>query len=170
MYWIPAQRNYQNSKYRKSEFQFSDSPDIRILKKIQPKYSESKTESEFRLRWGSQKSELKIGIPNQGSHQIYNTKMYLPSFPLLGIVYLLLMYGVNTQEACSSDPVYLLTRNPFTLLLGHEWTYVATEHSLSHQAMTQASDQLHTTSFCSPPVLATHTTHPTHATCNRFCS
>jgi hypothetical protein len=28
--------------------------------------SESKTESEFCLRWGSQKSDTKIGIPNQG--------------------------------------------------------------------------------------------------------
>jgi hypothetical protein len=27
--------------------------------------SESKTESEFRLQWGSQKLEPKIGIPNQ---------------------------------------------------------------------------------------------------------
>jgi hypothetical protein len=65
------------------------------------------------------------------------------------IVYLLLTYGANTHKAHSSDPVYLVTRNPFTLLLGREWTYVATVHSSSHQAMTQASDQLHTTSLCS---------------------
>jgi hypothetical protein len=37
-----------------------------IQKKIQPESSESNTESEFRLQWGSQKSEPKIGIPNQG--------------------------------------------------------------------------------------------------------
>jgi hypothetical protein len=34
-------------------------------KKNRPVSLESKTESEFRLRWGSQKSESKIGIPNQ---------------------------------------------------------------------------------------------------------
>jgi hypothetical protein len=33
--------------------------------KIQPESLESKTESEFCLRWGSQKLEPKIGIPNQ---------------------------------------------------------------------------------------------------------
>jgi hypothetical protein len=69
------------------------------------------------------------------------------------IVYLLLTYSVNTHEAHSSDLVYLVTWNLFILLLRHEWTYVATVHSSSHQTMTQASDQLHTTSFCSPPVL-----------------
>ena len=69
------------------------------------------------------------------------------------IAYLLLVYGAKTYEACNSDPVYLVTRNLFTQLLGREWTYVATVHSSSHQAMMQASDQLHTTSFCSPPVL-----------------
>ncbi len=47
-----------------SEFWFSDSPDIRIQKKIQPESLESKTESEFCLQWGSQKLEPKIGIPN----------------------------------------------------------------------------------------------------------
>jgi hypothetical protein len=37
-------------------------------KKIQPESSESKMESEFRLRWGSQKLEPKIGILNQTQH------------------------------------------------------------------------------------------------------
>ncbi len=60
------QRNYQNSEYRKSEFQFSDSPDMEFQKKIRPDSSESNTETEFHLRWGSQISEPKIGIPNQG--------------------------------------------------------------------------------------------------------
>jgi hypothetical protein len=68
------------------------------------------------------------------------------------LLVLLLTYRAHTHKACSSDLVYLVTRKPFTLLLGCEWTYVGTVHSLSHQAMTQASDQLHTTSFCSPPV------------------
>jgi hypothetical protein len=68
------------------------------------------------------------------------------------IVYLLLVYGAKTHKAHNSDPVYLVTWNPFTPLLRREWTYVATVHSSSHQAMMQASDQLHTTSFCSPPV------------------
>jgi hypothetical protein len=39
---------------------------LKIQKKIQPESLESKTESEFRLRWVSQKLEPKIGIPNQG--------------------------------------------------------------------------------------------------------
>ncbi len=34
-------------------------------KKEGPESLESNTELEFRLRWGSQKSEPKIGIPNQ---------------------------------------------------------------------------------------------------------
>jgi hypothetical protein len=38
---------------------------LEFQKKIRLESSESKTESEFRLRWGSQKSEPKIGIPNQ---------------------------------------------------------------------------------------------------------
>jgi hypothetical protein len=33
------------------------------------------------------------------------------------IVYLLLVYGAKTHKAHNSDPVYLLTRNPFTPLL-----------------------------------------------------
>jgi hypothetical protein len=51
------------------------------------------------------------------------------------IVYLLLTYSAHTHEACSSDLVYLVIWNPFTPLLG---TYIATVHSLSHQAMTRA--------------------------------
>jgi hypothetical protein len=80
------------------------------------------------------------------------------------IVHLLLTYDANTHKARNSDLVYLVTWNAFTLLLGHKWTYVATVHSLSHQEMTQASDQLHTTSFCSPPVLGN--TRNTCNTCN----
>jgi hypothetical protein len=66
------------------------------------------------------------------------------------IVYLLLTYNADTHKACSSDLVYLVTQNPFTLLLGREWTYVATVHILSHQATMQASDQLHMHWACWP--------------------
>jgi hypothetical protein len=38
---------------------------LELQKKIRPESSESKTEWEFRLQWGSQKSEPKIGIPIQ---------------------------------------------------------------------------------------------------------
>ncbi len=41
-------------------------------------------------------------------------------FLLTFIVYLLLTYGANTHAARSSDLVYLVTLNPFTLLLGPE--------------------------------------------------
>jgi hypothetical protein len=83
------------------------------------------------------------------------------------IVYLLLMYGAHTHKACCSGIAYLITQSPFTPLLGREWTYVATVHSLSHQAMMQASDQLHTTSFYSLPVLGnTCNTHDTRDTRN----
>jgi hypothetical protein len=79
------------------------------------------------------------------------------------IVYLPLAYSAHTHKAHSSDLVYLVIRNPFTPLLGRKWTYVATVHSSSHQAMMQASGQLHTTSFCSPPVLGnTWDTRDTH--------
>ncbi len=77
------------------------------------------------------------------------------------IVYLLLTYSAHTHKACCSDLAFLVTWSPFTLLLGCEWTYVATVHSSSHQAMTRASDQLHTTNFCSPPVSSN-----TRDTCN----
>jgi hypothetical protein len=90
------------------------------------------------------------------------------------IVYLLLTYGTRIHEACCYVLAYLITWNLFTPFLGHEWTYVAMVHSSSQQAMTRASDQLHTTSFCSPPVLgnkATHTPHATHAIHGRvWCS
>ncbi len=89
-----------------------------------------------------------ISICNKNNTNLLHTKL------LNSVVYLLLTYGTNTHEACSSDPIYLITRNPFALLFGHEWTNKATVHSSSHQAMTQASDQLHTTCFCSPPVLS----------------
>jgi hypothetical protein len=83
------------------------------------------------------------------------------------IVYLLLVYGTKTHKACNPDPVYLVTWNPFTPLFRREWTYVAMVHSSSHQAMTRASDQLHTTSFCSPPVLSN--TRDTRDTQNAHC-
>jgi hypothetical protein len=38
---------------------------LEFQKKIRPKSPESKTKPKFRLQWGSQKSEPKIGIPNQ---------------------------------------------------------------------------------------------------------
>jgi hypothetical protein len=54
------------SQILKSEFRFSDSPDIGIQNNIfWPESLEWETELEFRLRWGSQKLEPKIGIPNQ---------------------------------------------------------------------------------------------------------
>jgi hypothetical protein len=46
------------------EFQFLNFSTAEFKKKIRPESLESKTESEFRFRWGSQKSEPKIGIPN----------------------------------------------------------------------------------------------------------
>ncbi len=79
-------------------------------------------------------------------------------------VYLLLRYSVHTHEACCSDLAYLITLSLFPPLLRRKWTYIALVHSLSHQAMTRASDQLHTTSVCSPPVLGN--THNTCNTCN----
>ena len=57
--------NYRNSECRKLEFLFSDFPEIGISKKIRPEYPELETEPEFCFRWGSQKWEPKIGIPNQ---------------------------------------------------------------------------------------------------------
>jgi hypothetical protein len=81
------------------------------------------------------------------------------------IVYLLLTYSAHTHKACCSDLAYLLTQNLFTRLLRREWTYVATVHSSSHQVMMGASDQLHTTSFCSPPVLGN--TCNTRDTCDK---
>ncbi len=52
-----ANRNSNILTLQTSEFQ----------KEIRPESLESNTESEFRLQWGSQKSEPKIGIPNQGN-------------------------------------------------------------------------------------------------------
>ncbi len=47
-----------------SEFWFLNFLTAEFEKKIRPESLESKTESEFRFQWGSQKSEPKIGIPN----------------------------------------------------------------------------------------------------------
>ncbi len=69
-----------------------------------------------------------------------------------GIVYLLLTHGTHIHKARCSALDYLVTQNLFTPLLEWEKSYVALVHSLSHQVMTQASDQLHTTSFSPPPV------------------
>jgi hypothetical protein len=74
---------YRNSKFHKSVFQFSDSPDIGISKKIQPESLESKMELEFCSRWGSKTLEPKIGIPNQALNTTVDTEpiLYLPSDP-----------------------------------------------------------------------------------------
>ncbi len=47
-------------------------------KKIRPESSESKTELELRLQWGSQKSEPKIGIPNQEYKTVHLTSIVHP--------------------------------------------------------------------------------------------
>jgi hypothetical protein len=60
----------QNSNFltlQTSEFQ----------KKIRPESSESKTESEFRLQWGSQKLEPKIRIPNQEARNPYEVALVI---------------------------------------------------------------------------------------------
>ena len=49
IYWLSRHRNFK--------------------KQIWPESLESKMESEFRLRWGSQELEPKIGIPNQAYMQ-----------------------------------------------------------------------------------------------------
>jgi hypothetical protein len=48
------------------KFQFLNFSTENSSKKFRPEPSESNTESEFRFQWGSQKSEPKIRIPNQG--------------------------------------------------------------------------------------------------------
>ncbi len=63
VYWIPTFIFFRNSKFRNRNSDFSIFQQ-RNSKKIQPESSESKTESEFCFRWGSQKLEPKIGIPN----------------------------------------------------------------------------------------------------------
>jgi hypothetical protein len=56
----------QEFQILESEFQFSDSPDIGIQKIFSDRNLwNQKNELEFCLRWRSQKSEPKIGIPNQ---------------------------------------------------------------------------------------------------------
>ena len=62
-----ANRNSNFLTLQTSEFQ----------KKKRPESSESNTELEFCLQWGSQKSEPKIGIPNQGTHNWF-TPWYYP--------------------------------------------------------------------------------------------
>ncbi len=55
-----------NSEFCKSEFWFDEFSTAEFKKKTgrNPEYPESKTESEFCFRWGSQKLEPKIRIPN----------------------------------------------------------------------------------------------------------
>jgi hypothetical protein len=56
---------YRNSEFWNRNSDFLTLQTTEFKKKIQPESLESKTESEFSLRWESQKSEPKIGIPNQ---------------------------------------------------------------------------------------------------------
>ncbi len=58
-------------------------------KKVRPESSESNMESEFRLQWGSQKPEPKIGIPNQAFWTLslsYTFKMSSLSDDILNVV------------------------------------------------------------------------------------
>jgi hypothetical protein len=63
-----------------SEFRFLDVSTAEFEKKIQPESSESKTESEFRFQWGSQKSEPKIGIPNLVPSGVSSTLVFTKWF------------------------------------------------------------------------------------------
>ncbi len=67
MYWIPT-FIFLEFQFSELEFWFLDFSTAEFEKKIRPESLESKTESEFRFRWGSQKSEPKIRIPNLGAH------------------------------------------------------------------------------------------------------
>jgi hypothetical protein len=53
-----------------SKFRFVNFSTAEFKNKFQPESLESKMESEFRFRWGSQKSEPKIGIPNQAFDRV----------------------------------------------------------------------------------------------------
>jgi hypothetical protein len=61
---------YRNSEFWNWNSNFLTLQTSEVKKKIQQGSLESKTESEFRLLWGSQKSKPKIGIPNQGLSQL----------------------------------------------------------------------------------------------------
>ncbi len=69
-----ANRNSDFLTLQTSEFQ----------RKFRPESSESNTELEFRLQWGSQKLEPKIGIPNQGlgtgSHPSWSNLLHFNLF------------------------------------------------------------------------------------------
>jgi hypothetical protein len=60
---------YRNFKFLNQNSNFLTLQTLEFKKKIRSESLESKTELEFRLQWGSQKSEPKIGIPNLGSNQ-----------------------------------------------------------------------------------------------------
>ncbi len=64
VYWIPTSF-FSEFQILELGFRFLDFSKAEFIKKIWPESLESKTESEFRFQWGSQKSEPKIGIPNQ---------------------------------------------------------------------------------------------------------
>ncbi len=67
----------QNSEFQilESEFRFDDFSTAEFKNKFRPEYPESKTESEFRFWWGSQKLEPKIGIPNQALDSILRSQI-----------------------------------------------------------------------------------------------
>jgi hypothetical protein len=60
---------FRNSKFWNWNSDFLIFQQRNSKKKSQPESLELKTESEFRFQWGSQKSEPKIGIPNQVNHR-----------------------------------------------------------------------------------------------------
>ncbi len=95
-----ANRNSNFLTLQTSEFQ----------KKIQLESLESKTELEFCLWWGSQKSEPKIGVPNQVEKlRGLRYKVRMMGVPLTGPSY---MYGDNKSQVTNSTrPKSTLKKN-----------------------------------------------------------
>jgi hypothetical protein len=92
-----------------SEYQFLNFSTAEFEKKIQPESLESKTESEFRFRWGSQKLEPKIGIPNL---DVIVTRAMMPAQQQQGCLHIdngngaIVMRGAITIATVAKMPVH----------------------------------------------------------------
>ncbi len=96
-----AQRNYRNSKCWKSEFQFSDSPDIRILKK-------KSNRNLWNQKW-NRNSAYDGGPRNWNQKLEFPTKLTITSF-----AWMQRFVMISPGEYCLTPPRH---GNPFTNLM-----------------------------------------------------
>jgi hypothetical protein len=91
-----------------SEFQFDEFSRAEFKKRLRLEYLELETELEFRFRWGSQKSESKIGIPIKSITEIMHMHKCIASGPTgnwQGSIKFYCLTTGPTLKQCSFTPM-----------------------------------------------------------------